>query len=109
MALEAEAALEFHAAINVASFDVIYLRASKRYQRDVSVETNRRFLGRILAKMGQCSAPRRADLIVNRSTSGTFLTAQHLTHCDNGVFDEMLVWEVDHNTLKLVKIELHNF
>ena len=103
MALEGEAALEFHAYVNGGGFDQLYLRASERYQHSISAETNRQFYGRLVAAMGQCSASRRVNLVVNRGTGGTFLTARRVTKCANGVLDETFIWEINNGVLKLVK------
>jgi hypothetical protein len=92
----------FHSQLDSESFTEILTESDAAFQRSASRDEILKFLAGVHSKLGTSITYNRANVLVNATTNGTFITVTYQTVFEKGTAKEVFTWKKTENDLKLV-------
>jgi hypothetical protein len=85
---------QFHHRLEAKEDDQIFASSAPEYQKSMTLETNRAFLSRLRRKLGELRSSQPANIQVNHTPNGTWVTAVYRSQFEKGDAQETFTWSV---------------
>jgi hypothetical protein len=99
--LSKDATAEFHRLLAAGADDAIYDAAYGGFKSASSREAVHAYFSLIRTKMGRCNESHLRSIVLSATSHRTLVTAKYGWSCQNGVLEEIFIWQIVDGGAKL--------